>query len=296
MIGAQGETLLPVAIQINVPPVPASPVVFASPHSGRRYPVDMLRRAVIDAHLLRSSEDAFVDILLADAPDFGAPLVTSEVPRAYVDFNRGADELDPALIQGAPRAGLNPRVASGLGVIARVVANGRSIYRGKIPLAEAEARLARYWHPYHDGLWTLLQRQQARFGQVLLCDMHSMPSEALSGFALRGAQRPDVVLGDRWGSSCGADVLDRVEAVLTDAGLRVARNTPFSGAYILQRYGQPSQGRHAVQIEIDRGLYLDEAKVTPGANFESFRAVMRTVVRGLATIDLGERASDLAAE
>lgn len=287
---------MPAAIQINLPPAPASPVVFASPHSGRRYPPEMLRQAVIDSHQLRSSEDAYVDLLLADAPDFGVPLVTTEVPRAYVDFNRAANELDPALIQGAPRAGLNPRVASGLGVIARVVANGRPIYRGKIPLAEAESRIARYWQPYHDGLWGLLQRQQARFGHVLLCDMHSMPSEALSGFALRGAERPDVVIGDRWGSSCLASVLEQVEAALTGAGLRVARNTPFSGAYILQRYGQPSQGRHAVQIEIDRSLYLDEAQVTPSADFEAFREVMRDVMRRLSRIALDEGGGELAAE
>lgn len=286
----------PAAIEIFEPAVPTSPVVFAAPHSGRVYPADMLKQAVVDERVLRSSEDAYVDLLLVDAPDFGAALVTSQVPRAYVDFNRAADELDPALIEGAPKAGLNPRVASGLGVLARVVANGRSIYRGKMTMAEAEARISRYWHPYHDGLGALLTRQRARFGKAILLDVHSMPHEALSGYVARGMPRPDIVLGDRWGASCGAEVLEQVEAVLTSAGFRVARNTPFSGAYIVQRYGQPSQGAHALQIEIDRALYLDETRVAPGPDFDAFRDLMRKVVRELARIGGAGQPVDLAAE
>lgn len=289
-------TPTPVAIEVFEPAVTTSPVVFASPHSGRVYPADMLARAVVDERILRSSEDAYVDLLLADAPAFGACLVTSQVPRAYVDFNRGADELDPALIEGAPKAGLNPRVASGLGVLARVVANGRSIYRGKMTLAEAEARITRYWHPYHDGLATVLDRRRARFGKTVLLDVHSMPHEALSGYVARGVPRPDIVLGDRWGASCGAEILEQVEAVLKGAGFRVARNTPFSGAFIVQRYGQPSQGAHALQIEIDRGLYLDETRVAPGADFDAFRDLMHKVVRDLARIGGTGQPLDLAAE
>lgn len=287
---------MPVAVEIREPARATSRVVFASPHSGRVYPPDLLRRAQVSERILRSSEDAYVDLLLADAPDFGAPLVTSEVPRAYVDFNRSADELDPALIEGAGTGGLNPRIASGLGVLARVVANGRAIYRGKLPMAEAERRIARYWHPYHAGLSQVLERQHRRFGAVLLCDMHSMPHEALSNHAARGGARPDVVLGDRWGASARPDVVEAVEAVLRDTGFVVARNTPFAGAYIAQRYGRPSQGIHAVQIEIDRGLYLDEERIELLPDFESFRRVMRNVVERLAALDPGETARDLAAE
>lgn len=287
---------MPRAVEILEPVNATSPLVFASPHSGRVYPPAFLARAQVDERVLRSSEDAFVDLLLADAPLFGAPLITTQVPRAYVDFNRAADELDPALIEGAPRSALNPRVASGLGVIARVVANGRAIYRGKLPIAEAQDRITAYWQPYHLALAALLARQHTRFGQVLLCDVHSMPHEALNGHVARGAARPDVVIGDRWGASCRAEVMEQVEAVLRGAGLKVARNAPFSGAYVAQQYGQPSQGKHALQLELDRALYLDEERVEPSADFDAFRLVMRGVVRDLAALDLGGGAMDLAAE
>lgn len=287
---------MPVAVSVEEPARATAPVVFASPHSGRVYPADFLARAQVGERALRSSEDAFVDRLIADAPVFGAPLVTSEVPRAYVDFNRADDELDPALIDGVPRAGLNPRVASGLGVLARVVAGGRAIYHGKLTRREAEDRITRYWVPYHTALSDVLARTHARFGQVLLCDVHSMPHEALSGHATRNGKRPDLVLGDRWGASARGDVVDAVESILTGAGFTVARNAPFAGAYIAQRYGQPSMGMHVVQIEIDRALYLNEESVTPLPEFDGFRLVMRDVVRRISALDLGPAALDLAAE
>ncbi len=283
---------MPVAVKVIEPVETTSHLVFASPHSGRVYPSDLMARAQVSPLTLRSSEDAFVDLLVGDAPAFGAPLITTEVPRAYVDFNRAEDELDPALIEGVTRAGLNPRVASGLGVIARVVANGRPIYRGRLPRAEAEARIARYWRPYHQALGALLQRQRARFGQVVLCDMHSMPHEALCA---HGA-RPEVVLGDRYGAACAPEVLDRIETVFRRAGLRVTRNAPFAGAYVAQHYGRPSAGMHAVQIEIDRGLYLDEARVAPGPNFAAFRALMRGIVADLAALGEAPAQPGLAAE
>lgn len=287
---------MPVAVEIKEPANATSAVVFASPHSGRVYPQDFLDAAQVDKRILRSSEDAFVDLLLAHVPDFGAHLVTSQVPRAYVDFNRASDELDPALIHGAPRAGLNPRVTSGLGVLARVVAGGRSIYRGKLPMVEAQTRIAQYWAPYHQALTELLHREHARFGQVLLCDVHSMPRDALNGHVARGGTRPDIVIGDRWGASCRPDVLEQVEAILRGAGLVVARNAPFAGAYIAQRYGQPSLGMHAVQIEIDRGLYMDESRIAPSADFGDFCTLMRDVTAQLAEIDLGLSQMELAAE
>lgn len=276
------------AVVTHLPAEITTHVVFASPHSGRHYPADLLARAQVDARTLRSSEDAYVDRLLAGAPEAGAPLVTTEVPRAYVDFNRDASELDPALIAGAPAAAGNPRVASGLGVIARVVAGGRPIYRAPLTLAEAEARIARYWRPYHAALARLLTAQRARFGEVLLVDVHSMPHEALSGLPGRGAPRPEVVLGDRHGAACRAELLDRVEAVIAAEGLRVARNAPFAGAYVAQRYGRPADGLNVVQIEIDRRLYLDEARVEPGPGFEGMRTTMARIVAGIA--DLGRAA------
>ncbi|WP_333830827.1 N-formylglutamate amidohydrolase [Pararhodobacter sp.] len=287
---------MPVAVQLFEPAQITSHVIFASPHSGRVYPADLIARAQVDGPALRSSEDAYVDLLLADAVRFGAPLITSEVPRAYVDFNRADTELDPALIEGAPRGGMNPRVASGLGVIARVVSNGRHIYSGKLSMAEVQGRIDQYWRPYHAALSGLMQRQHARFGQVLLADIHSMPHEALSGHALRGQPRPQVILGDRYGAACHAAVLDRVEAVFRNAGLVVARNAPFAGAYIAQRYGQPSRGMNVVQIEIDRRLYLDEARVAPGPDFQAFRALMGDIVEGIAAIGREDGAMKVAAE
>lgn len=292
---------MPRAVTIHAPDPITSAVVFASPHSGRVYPPDLLARAQVPERVLRSSEDAYVDLLLTDAPVYGAPLITTEVPRAYVDFNRAADEFDPALIEGASRTGLNPRVASGLGVLARVVANGRAIYRGKLPMAEAERRIGRYWAPYHRALEEVIAAQHARFGSVLLCDMHSMPHEALAGHPGRGPTRPDVILGDRWGASAAPGVVAAVEKAFTDHGFVVARNAPFAGAYVAQRYGQPSRGFHAVQVEIDRALYLDEKTVEPLPRFEAFRALMRSVVERLAAIDPGRAAAgggplDLAAE
>ena len=288
---------MPLAVDLREPAQPRSAVVFASPHSGRVYPPDMLAQSVLARAHLRSSEDAYVDVLLDSAPDHGAALITTQVPRAYIDFNRSADELDPAVIDGAPRPGLNPRIAAGLGVIARVVANGRAIYRGKIPFDQAQMRIERYWTPYHAALGALLHRQRARFGQVLLADVHSMPHDALNGHVARGGRRPDVVVGDRWGASARPDLTEQVVEILTAHGLVVGRNAPFAGAYIAQRYGQPSQGMHVVQIEIDRALYLDERRVEPSARFEAFRTLMTGVVRDIAALDIAARGGmDLAAE
>ncbi|MCC5958399.1 MAG: N-formylglutamate amidohydrolase [Rhodobacteraceae bacterium] len=261
-----------------------SAVVFASPHSGREYAPEFLKASVLDELALRSSEDAYVDLFLKGAPDVGAPVLLGGVPRAFVDYNRAVTELDPALIAGIPKSMLNPRIMSGLGVIPRVVAGSRAIYAGKITRSEAETRLTRFWHPYHDKLTVLMDQQRRRFGRAILFDMHSMPRDATNHDRRFAGKRPDIVLGDRFGAACSGDISDKVAAVFTAAGFRVARNAPFAGAYIAQRYGTPSTGQHVVQIEIDRGLYLDEASVTPNANFDHFANVMGGIVQELADI------------
>lgn len=268
-------------------------VIFASPHSGRDYPEGFLAQTVLGARDVRSSEDAFVDQLFADAPLHGAPLLVADVPRAFLDLNRAPDELDPAVIEGIIRAPHNPRVSSGLGVIPRVVAGGRAIYRGKLPLAEAEARITRYWHPYHRCLRELMDTTTALFGQAVLIDCHSMPHEAIDGHVRPGVARPDVVLGDRFGAAAGREVMDRVEAAFAAAGLRVVRNAPFAGAFIAQSYGRPSGRRHVVQVEIDRGLYLDEARVEPLACFEQVQRMISGVIAEVVGIG---RSVPLAAE
>ena len=272
-----------------------SAVIFASPHSGRDYGQEFLRASVLDQVALRSSEDAFVDLLIRAAPDAGAPVLLGAVPRAYVDYNRAATELDPALIADIPKGSVNARVLSGLGVIPRVVAGGRAIYSGKLRRAEAEQRLARYWHPYHAQLSAMMERQRARFGRAILFDMHSMPHDAIGGGY--AGRRPEIVLGDRFGAACNPAISARVAEIFTAAGLRVARNAPFAGAYIVQRYGMPSMGQHVVQIEIDRALYMDERTVTPSRDFAAFQALMDNVVRTLAEIGRDLRSqSPMAAE
>jgi N-formylglutamate amidohydrolase len=271
-----------------------TPVIFSSPHSGRDYPASFLARSALDAREIRSSEDAFVDQLFASAPACGAPLIAARAPRAYIDLNRASDELDPALIDGVTRAPHNPRVNSGLGVIPRVVANGRAIYRGKLNLFEAEQRIARLWHPYHAALRDLMHDSHMAFGQAVLVDCHSMPHEAIEAHARPGQPRPDVVLGDRFGAAAGRDVVEQIEAAFQAAGLRVVRNAPFAGAYIAQAYGRPSRGHHVVQVEIDRALYMDEARVEPSADFRAFQRLMTGVVAEITRI--GRRAMPLAAE
>jgi N-formylglutamate amidohydrolase len=271
-----------------------TPAIFSSPHSGSDYPASLMTRTALDECTIRSSEDAFVDRLFGAAPRMGAPLLAARAPRAYIDLNRAADELDGALIEGVVRPQHNPRVNSGLGVIPRVVANGRAIYHGKITLREAQARIDRLWHPYHEALRTLIEESLLIFGRAVLIDCHSMPHEAIEAHGRPGHPRPEVVLGDRFGAAAGRDVVEAVEEAFTAAGLRVARNAPFAGAYIAQAYGRPSRGQHVVQIEIDRALYMDEARIAPRPDFAAFQTLMDGVVARIAAH--GRRSLPLAAE
>ncbi|PJI86182.1 N-formylglutamate amidohydrolase [Yoonia maricola] len=278
------QIVLETAYSLTRPDARTTSVVFASPHSGRDYPASFMRRAVLNASEIRSSEDAFVDQLFAAVPSYGAPLLTAKAPRAYVDLNRGADELDSALIEGVRRAAHNPRIASGLGVIPRVVANGRQIYRGKLTLIEAHQRIAQYWRPYHDQLQTLLDESSNTFGEAILIDCHSMPHEALENVGPPGSARPDVVLGDRFGATAASSIVEQIEAALASAGLRVARNMPFAGAFITQHYGRPARQQHAIQIEIDRALYMNERTLEPNESFESFKTLLTGVIAEIADI------------
>lgn len=280
--------------RLEMPESWTTSVVFASPHSGRDYPAAFLRASVLDQLAIRTSEDAFVDVIFGAAPSCGAPLLAARAPRAFIDLNRSADELDPALIEDVRRVTHNPRVTSGLGVVPRVVANGRSIYDGKLSLREAEDRLVRYWHPYHARLQALLDACHARFGEVVLIDCHSMPHEAIDSICHGRGPRPDVVLGDRFGAAAGSEVVEEVEAAFASVGLSVARNAPFAGAFTAQHYGRPSRAQHVVQVEIDRALYMDEKTIRPNADFEAFKAVITKVVALLTAY--GAQEIPLAAE
>lgn len=270
-------------------------VVFASPHSGRDYPARFLLETVLDEREIRSSEDAFVDDLFAVAPDCGAPFLRACAPRSYLDLNRAPEELDPALIAGVRRVSPNARVASGLGVIPRVVAGGQPIYRGKISLEEAHGRILNVWRPYHDTLQTLLDESHRAFGSAILIDCHSMPHEALVNARTADGKRPDIVLGDRFGAAASPRIVGRIESLFAEAGLTVARNMPFAGAYIVQHYGRPSRRQHAVQIEVDRSLYMDEHTLERTADFDGFRNLLSGIVAQIADIGRTDRTA-LAAE
>ncbi|GAB4543511.1 MAG: N-formylglutamate amidohydrolase [Ruegeria sp.] len=282
------------AYALEMPAKRSSCVVFSSPHSGRNYTQPFLMRSVLNRDVIRSSEDAFVDQLFASAPDHGAPLIAAQMPRAFLDLNRSADELDPALVLGARRSGHNPRVASGLGVIPRVVANGRAIYSGKLTMDEARLRIDTYWRPYHARLKSLLAESIDSFGQAILVDCHSMPHEAVALAGTAHGRRPEIVLGDRFGASASGVIVDQIEAAFVAAGLTVVRNTPFAGAYVTQTYGRPARDQHAIQIEIDRALYMNESTIEPSADFDAFRAVLTRVIADIARI--GAQPERLAAE
>lgn len=270
--------MTPAEFNLHLPDTISCGAVFSSPHSGRDYPSAFLQSSVLDAVTIRSSEDAFVDQLFMSATKYGAPLLAASAPRAFVDLNRAADELDPSVVEGVRQIGSNPRISSGLGVIPRVVSEGRAIMSGKITAQDARDRLNRFYHPYHAQLRELLHTSRAAFGKVLLVDCHSMPREALTNVSGRFGRMPEVVLGDRFGSSCDRAFVDEIEAALSDAGFRVARNTPFAGAYITQAYGRPSSGQSCLQIEVDRSLYLDEKNVVKSEEFDDVRQRLGGVV------------------
>lgn len=282
------------AFDLKLPDMRTTSVVFASPHSGRSYPWNFMRRSVLDERAIRSSEDAFVDLLFQDAPTCGAPLLAATAPRAYLDVNRSAEELDPALIEGVEKSGHNPRVASGLGVVPRVVANGRAIYRGKISRKDADQRLRDIWQPWHQTLTSLLEENLTLFGEAILIDCHSMPHEAIDSISHPRGIRPEIVLGDRFGAAAGAEIVDRVETAFHSAGLKVVRNAPFAGAYVTQHYGRPARSQHVLQVEIDRSLYMNESMIRPNGNFAAFQRLIGRVVADIA--EIGRRSVPLAAE
>lgn len=271
----------------------AGGVIFASPHSGRDYPDWFLAESVLDPHVLRSSEDAFVDRLIAPAVAAGAVTLTARVPRCVVDLNRGPDELDPAAIEVTGARRTDPRIQSGLGVIPRVVAQGRAIRRGKLTRAEAQRRIEGLWRPYHAALESLMAEAVARHGRAILIDVHSMPREALLHLQ---APPPEIVLGDRNGTSADPAISEAVHGALLGGGFRVRRNSPFAGAHVAAAYGRPLRGRHVVQVEIDRSLYMDEAAIRPHAGFDAVAARLAAVFAAIARLPLDGTGLALAAE
>jgi N-formylglutamate amidohydrolase len=263
------------------PHVQAGPFVFCSPHSGRVYTERFLAQSRLDAHTLRKSEDCYVDELLAGVAALGVPLIAARFPRAYVDVNREPYELDPDLFVGPlpPFANTQSvRVVGGLGTIARIVADNEEIYRARLPVGVALERIDRLYKPFHATLSGLLEETRRRFGIAILIDCHSMPSSPVGQPA---SSRPDFVLGDRFGVSCDVKLTRFLKETLAATGHEVQINRPYAGGFITEHYGRPSRGFHALQVEINRALYLDEATF---ARTKGFASLTATLARAFARL------------
>jgi len=279
--------------QTHKPARQTLPFVFASPHSGRIYPKALVERSRLDALSLRRSEDAFVDELFAGVTALGAPLIAARFPRAYCDANRAPGELDAAMFSGALTMAVDapgPRVQAGLGVIPRIVRDGAEIYRGKLLPQEAQTRLAQLYRPYHTALMALVEDTMARFGSAIVVDCHSMPSAMTA---------PDIVLGDRYGASAPPALTGWAESAFAGAGFSVVRNSPYAGGYTTALYGRGAAGCHALQIEINRSLYLDEESMARRPAFDAVQKRLNEALAKLTAIPLNalpRRGLPLAAE
>ena len=265
--------------------VAATPVICASPHSGRIYPLAMMAASQLDRRAIRRSEDAHVDELIAAAPSFGHALIAAQFARAFIDVNREPWELDPAMFEDELPAfakARTARVAAGLGAIARIVCEGQEIYARKLTFAEAEARVRQVHQPYHAALTALIAETKATRGLAILIDWHSMPAAAASG---RNGEPCDFVLGDRFGAACASAVPALVDRELSAMGYRVARNTPYAGGYTTEHYGRPARGVHALQIEVNRALYVDEVSLAPTPGFDRLKSDLEHLFKTLADTD-----------
>jgi N-formylglutamate amidohydrolase len=286
--GLAETTLDDAPFEVRRGAVLTTPLVFASPHSGRIYPDSLTEASSLDALSIRRSEDAFVDELIAPAFARGISGVLCRAARVYVDVNRDPWELDPEMFSDPLpdfARSQTPRVAAGLGSIARIVGEGREVYTRKLRFSEAEARIEAVHRPYHRALAALLAEARSQFGVAVLIDWHSMPSAAARSEARRGRMRPDMVLGDRHGAACGRSLTRTVKRGLEVAGYGVGQNVPYAGGWTTQTYGRPAEGLHALQVEIDRALYLDEAALTPSPGFGRLARNLDRLFEALVGLD-----------
>ena len=281
-IGTMPDNEMPQAFVLRLPVRVETPFLFAVPHSGRHYPDNLKRQSQLDGHTLRLSEDAFVDELFDGVTQYGATQLIATYARAYVDLNRAENELEPSMFSGeigAYEVDLNNRVKAGLGVIPRVIGEGLPIYEGKIPIREAFHRLKTVYTPYHGQVSDLLGARHSKFGSSAFIDCHSMPSGPELG--RRPKSQPDVVLGDCWGTSCSREFTSLAERLFLEQGFRVRRNIPYAGGFATRHYGQPARACHALQIEINRSLYMDEERIEKLPHFDEVRTRMLQVAKGL---------------
>jgi N-formylglutamate amidohydrolase len=274
--------------EIEEPAAWRAPIIFNSPHSGSIYPVDFLDASRIDIAALRRSEDSFMDELIEDLSRHGFPVVRVNFPRSYVDVNREPYELDPRMFTGRLPSFANTRsmrVAGGLGTIPRVVGDGQEIYRDRLSVDDALGRIEALYKPYHRALRRLINKAHQTFGAVVLVDCHSMPSIGVSRDEPR---RPDVVIGDRYGTSCAPLLADTVEETMRGLGYSVGRNKPYAGGFITEHYGNPASGLHTVQLELNRAIYMDERRRERGPRFEQIAKDFATLADALAAVPLGD--------
>lgn len=285
------------AFELRAPAVARVPFVFNSPHSGRVYPPRFLSLTRLDALAIRRSEDCYVEELFGAAPALGAPLLVANFPRAYLDVNREPWELDPRMfVEPLPSFAntRSARVAGGLGTIPRLVGEGQEIYGGRLRLSEALARIEAVYRPYHLALKQLVTAARERFGYAVLVDCHSMPASIRLG---EGGVRPDFIVGDRFGASAAPAVTEHAIALLTSMGYLVAHNKPYAGGFITEHYGRPAKGLHAIQIEVNRGLYMNEATLEKTAGFDALAEDLHRFCADLMSIpDPDVRPLPLAAE
>ena len=269
-----------------VPPTgEAIPLVFDSPHSGSIYPDDFDH--VIDRMTLRRSEDAHIDELFAHVVDHGATLVHALFPRCYIDPNRNADDIDLTMIAGAWPHPVNPTektVAQGVGLIWKQMRAFGPVYDRKLTPAEVKTRIDRYWQAYHDALAGVLDAHHAAFGRVVHIDCHSMPSHGDATTKDGPVARPDFVIGDRDGTTCAPALTECVVETLRSHGHSVAINDPYKGFELVRRHGRPVENRHAIQIEVNRALYMDEATLSKLPGFEQTETVLAAVTRQIGAI------------
>ena len=293
-LAARRATLADLArrpFDLTVPARQSSPLILASPHSGRTYPEEFVKQSCLAEVILRQSEDCFIDRLVAGGPKQGAPLLSALFPRVFVDPNREATELDQDMFAerlALPVNATSPRVLAGLGVIPRLAANEQEIYGTKLPQAEAERRLDLFYRPYHRALGEMIAATKRDFGLCVLLDCHSMPSAGAWMDGLHSRQRIDVdyVLGDCFGASCAERVTAAAEAILSERGAKVRRNNPYSGGYVAQSYGRPAQGVHVLQIEINRALYMSEATLEPTQGFTAVQETLMVLIERMSNAAL----------
>ena len=264
-----------------------TPIVVTSPHSGRYYPENFLQASRLSAHDLRQSEDMYVDDLFGDAPNFGVLMISARYPRSFVDLNRSPNEIDPDLVADdlpVHREQSLPRVQAGLGTIPRIVAEDTPIYEDKLALADIRQRLQDIYHPFHSNLEAEISTLRDDYGATLLVDAHSMPSLATRNTAPRNrSAQIDIVLGTCHGRSCSDRVTDFISQYFRRSGYTIALNRPYAGGYITSHFGRPSDRNHAVQIEINRALYMNEASYEKSPNFESLKTDLTGLIAALSS-------------